>query len=92
MGDWPTAVRHAAEERHRGQLRGMGLSLPRLLPYEQMSWSAQRRGVVLQMIGGIQWLRAPCWVQQKAWHLLPGATEATGFEQLMAMASGRRWR
>ena len=33
MGDWPTAIQHSAEERHRGQLRGMGLSLPRLLPY-----------------------------------------------------------
>ena len=31
--DWPTALRHAAEERHRGQLRAFGLNLPRLIPY-----------------------------------------------------------
>ena len=31
--DWPTALRHAAEERHRGQLRAFGLNLPWLIPY-----------------------------------------------------------
>ena len=56
---------------------------------ERMSWSAQRRGIVLQMIGGVQWLRARHWVQQKAWH---PRLEATGFEQLMDMGSGQRWR
>ena len=30
---WPLALRQAAEERHRGQLRQMGLSLKRLVPF-----------------------------------------------------------
>lgn len=30
MTDWPTTIRRAAKERHRGQLRGMGLNLPRV--------------------------------------------------------------
>ena len=30
---WPMAVRHAAEERLRGQLKGMGIKVPGLLPF-----------------------------------------------------------
>ena len=29
---WPMAVRHAAEERLRGQLKGMGIKVPGLIP------------------------------------------------------------
>ena len=61
LRDWPTALRHAAEERHRGQLTAFGLNLPRLTPYGCKAMVRTRPGIAAGMNGSIPW------VQQRAW-------------------------
>lgn len=47
--EWPTALRHAADKRHHGQLRALGLDLPRLGDFKRLEEVIRRRTELMQL-------------------------------------------